>query len=191
MSFRETYLRALPASRPLLSRPRPWALFRHQAAHCPPYRAYLTALGRDLSRVRPPGRRAVSAHRVLQKPTRCARARPTGTPRELFLSSGTTQQQRSHHHLRDPHLYRANATRIFEQSYAHSPAGRSWPCCRPTWSKGNSSLVAMVAHFAQASGQTQPAFFLHDHARPTGRPGRGEAGTGAARAAIRGELCPP
>ena len=163
MSFRETYLRALPGVTAATFEATALALFRHQAAHCPPYRAYLTALGRDLSGV---DRLAdvpflpiefFKTHEVRTEPAQW-------TPRELFLSSGTTQQARSHHHLRDPQRYRDHAARIFAQSYGPLP-GWTFLALLPSYlEQGNSSLVAMVAHFAQASGQAQPAFFLHDHA---------------------------
>jgi hypothetical protein len=97
--------------------------------------------------------------------THDVRTEPIGwEPRETFLSSGTTLQQRSRHLVREPALYRENAARIFEQYYGPL-AGWTFLALLPSYlEQGNSSLVAMVDYFARQSGQTQPAFFLHDHA---------------------------
>ena len=139
------------------------ALFRYQAAHCPPYRAYLAGLGRDPASVR----------RVADIPflpieffkTHEVRTDPDAwQPQETFRSSGTTLQQRSRHLVRDPALYRANAAAIFEAAYG-SLTGWTFLALLPSYLvQGESSLVAMVADFAQRSGQAQPAFFLRDHA---------------------------
>lgn len=138
-------------------------LFQHQAAHCPPYRAYLAGLGRDPARVQ----------RMVDIPflpieffkTHEVRTDPDAwQPQEVFRSSGTTLQQRSRHLVRDPALYRANAAAIFEAAYGPL-TGWTFLALLPSYlEQGESSLVAMVADFAQRSGQRQPAFFLRDHA---------------------------
>ena len=163
MSFRDTFLQQLPAISPATFEAAALALFRHQAAHCPPYAEYLTQLGR----------RPAAVARVADIPflpieffkTHEVRTEPAGwAPQEEFLSSGTTLQQRSRHLVRDPALYRENAARIFEQYYGPL-SGWTFLALLPSYlEQGNSSLVAMVDYFAQQSGQTQPAFFLHDHA---------------------------
>jgi len=85
-------------------------------------------------------------------------------PQEVFRSSGTTLQQRSRHLVRDPALYRANAAAIFEAAYGPL-TGWTFLALLPSYlEQGESSLVAMVADFAQRSGQAQEAFFLRDHA---------------------------
>ncbi len=138
-------------------------LFQYQAAHCPPYRAYLAGLGRDPARVQ----------RLTDIPflpieffkTHEVRTDPDEwQPQEVFRSSGTTLQQRSRHLVRDPALYRANAAAIFEAAYGPL-TGWTFLALLPSYlEQGESSLVAMVADFAQRSGQAQPAFFLRDHA---------------------------
>ena len=163
MSFRDTFLQQLPAISPATFEAAALALFRHQAAHCPPYAEYLTQLGC----------RPAAVARVADIPflpieffkTHEVRTEPAGwAPQEEFLSSGTTLQQRSRHLVRDPALYRENAARIFEQYYGPL-SGWTFLALLPSYlEQGNSSLVAMVDYFAQQSGQTQPAFFLHDHA---------------------------
>ena len=163
MSFRDDFLRRLPALNEDDFEAAALALFRHQAAHCPPYAAYLAQLGRNPTAVA----------RLTDVPflpieffkTHEVRTEPAAwEAQELFLSSGTTLQQRSRHLVRDPALYRENAARIFEQYYGPLP-GWTFLALLPSYlEQGNSSLVAMVDYFAQQSGQTQPAFFLHDHA---------------------------
>ena len=163
MSFRDDFLRRLPQVSGATFAAAALALFRHQAAHCPPYAAYLAQLGRDPAAVT----------RLTDIPflpieffkTHDVRTEPAAwAPQETFLSSGTTRQQRSRHLVRDPDLYRQNAARIFGQAYGEL-SGWTFLALLPSYlEQGQSSLVAMVDHFARASGQTQPAFFLHDHA---------------------------
>ena len=138
------------------------ALFRHQAQHCPPYRAYLDYLGQ----------RSAAVQRVQDIPflpieffkTHEVRTEPAAWQwQEAFLSSGTTLQQRSRHLVRDPALYRANAAAIFEAAYGPLTSWIFLALLPSYLEQGHSSLVAMVADFAQRSGQAQPAFFLRDH----------------------------
>ncbi|MBH8569655.1 hypothetical protein KB206_12225 [Microvirga sp. STS02] len=163
MSFRSDFLARLPQVSAATFEAAALALFRHQAAHCPPYAAYLAQLGRNPAAV---ARLTdipflpiefFKTHEVRTEPTEWA-------PQEVFLSSGTTLQQRSRHLVREPALYRENAARIFEQYYGPL-TGWTFLALLPSYlEQGNSSLVAMVDYFAQQSGQAQPAFFLHDHA---------------------------
>jgi hypothetical protein len=163
MSFRSDFLQGLPQITADTFDAAALALFRHQAAHCPPYAAYLAQLGRDPATVA----------RLTDIPflpieffkTHEVRTDPAEwEPQEVFLSSGTTLQQRSRHLVREPALYHENAARIFEQYYGPL-TGWTFLALLPSYlEQGNSSLVAMVDYFAQQSGQTQPAFFLHDHA---------------------------
>ena len=163
MSFRSDFLHSLPRLTTATFDAAALALFRHQAAHCPPYATYLAQLGRD----------AAAVSRLADIPflpieffkTHEVRTEPADwEPQETFLSSGTTMQQRSRHLVRDSALYRENAARIFEQYYGPL-TGWTFLALLPSYlEQGNSSLVAMVDYFAQQSGQAQPAFFLHDHA---------------------------
>ncbi len=167
MSFRATFLgseyHTLTQLPPAGFEAAALRLFQHQAAHCPPYRAYLAGLGRDPARVQclpdipflPI--EFFKTHEVRTDPGEWQ-------PQEVFRSSGTTLQQRSRHLVRDPALYRANAAAIFEAAYGPL-TGWTFLALLPSYlEQGESSLVAMVADFAQRSGQAQPAFFLRDHA---------------------------
>lgn len=167
MSFRESYLGPGYQNLTQLSAAEAETvalrLFQYQAVHCPPYHAYLAGLGRDPATVK----------RLVDIPflpieffkTQEVRTDPAAwQPKEVFLSSGTTQQQRSRHLVRDPELYGANAAAIFEQAYGPITNWVFLALLPSYLEQGGSSLVAMVEDFARRSGQAQPAFFLRDHA---------------------------
>jgi hypothetical protein len=167
MSFRTAFLgadyRTLTQLTPSEFEAAALHLFQYQAAHCPPYQAYLASLGRD----------SASVQRVVDIPflpieffkTQEVRTDPSQwQAQEVFRSSGTTLAQRSRHLVRDPALYRANAAAIFEAAYGHLTDWVFLALLPSYLEQGESSLVAMVADFAQRSGQAQPAFFLRDHA---------------------------
>ena len=165
MSFRASFLDAaglppLPATEAAFTAAA-LALFRHQAAHCPPYRAWLAALGR----------RPEAVQQLADIPflpigffkTHDVRTEPEGwQPQEEFLSSGTTGQVRSRHLVREPLLYRRHAARLFEQRYGPL-AGWNILALLPSYQEqGQSSLLAMVDYFAQQTGQQLPTYYLHD-----------------------------
>lgn len=163
MSFRDAYLTQLPFLTAATAEAAALQLFQYQAQHCPPYAAYLAALGCSPTQVR----------RVAEVPflpieffkTHDVRTDPAAwEPQEVFRSSGTTLQQRSRHLVRTPQLYRDNAARIFEVTYGPLTSWIFLGLLPSYLEQGESSLVAMVADFAQRSGQRQKAFFLRDHA---------------------------
>ena len=163
MSFRRHHLEQLPLLTPATAPAAALALFRYQAEHCRPYAEYLAALGCQPAQVQ-------QLTDIPFLPIEFFKTQDVRTdaadwqPRETFLSSGTTRQSRSQHFVRDPQLYRRHAARIFEQYYGPL-SGWTVLALLPSYlEQGNSSLVAMVEHFAQVSGQRQPSFFLHDHA---------------------------
>jgi hypothetical protein len=167
MSFRSTFLgtnyQTLTHLAPATFEAAALQLFRYQAVHCPPYQAFLASLGRD----------PASVQRMVDIPflpieffkTHEVRTDPgEWQPQEVFRSSGTTLAQRSRHLVRDPALYRANAAAIFEAAYGPLTDWIFLALLPSYLEQGESSLVAMVADFAQRSGQKQEAFFLRDHA---------------------------
>ena len=163
MSFRSDFLRQLPQVTANTFEADALALFRHQAVHCPPYAEYLKQLGRNpaaVARLTDIPSLPIEFFKTHEVRTDAA----DWEPQEVFLSSGTTLQQRSRHLVRDPALYRENAARIFEQYYGPLTKWTFLALLPSYLEQGNSSLVAMVDYFARQSGQTQPAFFLHDHA---------------------------
>ena len=152
------------------------ALFRHQAAHCPPYRDWLTALGR----------RPATVQRLTDIPflpieffkTHDVRTLPeTWQPQEEFLSSGTTGQTRSRHLVREPLLYRRHAARLFEQQYGPL-AGWNILALLPSYQEqGQSSLLAMVDYLAGQTGQNLPVYYLNDDEALLQALGRAQAET--------------
>ncbi|MCA8829627.1 long-chain-fatty-acid--protein ligase [Hymenobacter pini] len=163
MSFRHHFLQQLPTLTPNTAPAAALALFRYQAQHCAPYAAYLGALGCQPEQVQ-------QLADIPFLPIEFFKTQDVRTdaaewsPQETFLSSGTTRQSRSQHFVRDPQLYRQHAARIFEQFYGPLTGWTVLALLPSYLEQGNSSLVAMVEHFAEVSGQRQPAFFLHDHA---------------------------
>ncbi len=86
------------------------------------------------------------------------------TPEVIFKSSGTTQQSRSQHLVADVNYYKQHAQRLFEEAYGPL-AGCVVLALLPSYvAQGDSSLVMMVDHFTQMTGQTQPGFCLNNHA---------------------------
>jgi hypothetical protein len=162
MSFRDDFLSALPTLTAATAPAAALGLFRYQAGHCGPYRKYLQALGRNpgtVTKLEDIPFLPIEFFKTHEVRTEASE----WTPQETFLSSGTTQQQRSHHFVREPLLYRRHAARIFEHYYGPL-AGWTVLALLPSYlEQGQSSLVAMVDYFARESGQTQAAFFLHDH----------------------------
>ncbi len=177
MSFRATFLgpdhQQLTQLAPADFEAAALALFRHQARHCPPYRAYLAALGRAPEAVAALADipfLPIEFFKTQEIKTQEIKTQDGHTelaawqPQEVFRSSGTTLAQRSRHLVRDPALYRANAAAIFEAAYGPLTGWTVLGLLPSYLEQGESSLVAMVADFAQRSGQAQDAFFLRDHA---------------------------
>ncbi|RTQ52132.1 acyl transferase [Hymenobacter gummosus] len=166
MSFRAEYLSDLARVTPATAQALALRLFRHQARHCAPYQQWLQALGCRPEQVQ-------RLEQVPFLPIEFFKTHEVVTvepaepwqPVQTFRSSGTTQQQRSRHLLRDAPLYHEHAARIFEQQYGPL-SGWTFLALLPSYlEQGESSLVDMVEHFVRASGQPQQqAFFLRDHA---------------------------
>jgi hypothetical protein len=169
MSFRADYLQQLPLLTAATADAAALRLFGYQAVHCPPYAAYLAALGcspAQVQRVTDIPFLPIEFFKTHEVRTDAAEpgSTPSWQPQEVFRSSGTTLQQRSRHLVREPALYRANAAQIFESVYGPLTGWTFFGLLPSYLEQGESSLVAMVADFAERSGQTQPAFFLRDHA---------------------------
>ncbi|MBC3542336.1 acyl transferase [Rufibacter sediminis] len=137
------------------------ALFHYQAVHNPVYGTYLKHLKKELSHVK-------QLHQIPFLPieffkTHSVQSHPF-TPAVVFKSSGTTQQQRSQHLVADPEFYKVHAQYLFEETYGPL-AGCVFLALLPSYlEQGDSSLVMMIDHFIKASGQTQPGFYLRNHA---------------------------
>jgi hypothetical protein len=166
MSFRADYLSALPQLTPATAEDLALRLFRHQAEYCAPYRQWLQALGCRPGQVqRLPDVPFLPIEFFKTQDVVTVAPGDAWPPALTFRSSGTTQQQRSRHLVRDPALYHRHAQRIFERQYGPLTNWTFLALLPSYLEQGESSLVDMVEHFVRASGQPQPAaFFLRDHA---------------------------
>ncbi len=148
------------------------AVFRYQAVHNPVYRSYLHHLG-----IRPT--RITNLSRVPFMPIDFFKKHPiltglnpeNGADALTFVSSGTTNQTETSHHLvPDPALYDTVSIRIFEDLYGPLQNVHILALLPSYLERNNSSLVYMVQQFMDRSGsgetgQTGAAagnFFLHD-----------------------------
>lgn len=134
------------------------SLFRFQFEYNPVYKHFCTALHKIPSHVHAikdipfiP----VSAFKFHDVKTGDWKASQT------FLSSGTTGQVRSAHHVRDINVYHHCCKTSFERIYG-DPGRYTWLALLPSYIEaGNSSLVDMVSYFMSLSSRDH-GFFLHD-----------------------------
>ena len=86
-------------------------------------------------------------------------------PVNLFESSGTTQDVKSHHWVHDLSLYEASFLKGFELFYGH-PSDYCIIGLLPSYlERKHSSLVYMVDKLIKASGHKQSGFYLDDFAK--------------------------
>jgi len=82
---------------------------------------------------------------------------------KTFLSSGTSQQIRSQHHIDDLAFYCRLTTQGFEKFYGPLDQYRFLAVLPSYLGRGeSSSLITMVANFIQKSGSAESAFYLDD-----------------------------
>lgn len=81
-----------------------------------------------------------------------------------FESSGTTLQVPSRHYISDPALYERMLLHGFERVYGKVEDWAILGLLPSYLERGQSSLVYMVQHLMQRSGNDANAFFLHDYA---------------------------
>lgn len=134
-------------------------LFQYQALYNPVYNRYITYL-----QVQPEKVKALADIPFLPIEFFKTQVVQTGSfaAETIFLSSGTTQTDRSRHFVPDLSFYLRHTRYIFESSYAPLTDYVFLALLPSYLEQGNSSLVAMVNYFMQASGQNEPGFFLHD-----------------------------
>lgn len=85
------------------------------------------------------------------------------TPKRIFTSSGTTGENTSQHLLRDPHAYRLNARRAFEQYYGPLSEWVILALLPAYLERTGSSLLFMAEDFIQQSDAVHGGFFLYNH----------------------------
>jgi hypothetical protein len=81
----------------------------------------------------------------------------------VFESSGTTQSQKSKHHIVDTSFYIQNAIQIFEQQYGKLTDFHILALLPSYLEQGASSLVFMIEQFMQTSQSPESGFFLYNH----------------------------
>lgn len=84
------------------------------------------------------------------------------TPKQIFNSSGTTQQQPAQHLIRDLDWYRDHAFHAFEAYYGPLEQYVILALLPSYLERQGSSLVFMVDQFIQRSGQAESGFFLYN-----------------------------
>ncbi|CAN5905114.1 acyltransferase [soil metagenome] len=132
------------------------ALFRFQATQNPLYASYLKHL-----RVKIDDIRTLAQIPFLPISFFKHHAVKTGhfIPETTFLSSGTTQQNRSQHQVADLGFYLQHTVRIFTRFYG-SLRQYVFIALLPSYQEqGQSSLIRMVEHFMRESGQEELYFF--------------------------------
>jgi hypothetical protein len=80
-----------------------------------------------------------------------------------FESSGTTGQNTSKHHVKDPEFYLKVAEQIFERFYGKLTDFQIVALLPSYLERTNSSLVYMVEHFIKKSGNPNSGFYLDDY----------------------------
>lgn len=81
------------------------------------------------------------------------------TEQEVFISSGTTSENRSRHYIADLDLYRLSAKQAFERIYGPLK-GKRILCLLPSYVEaGNSSLVFMCRYFVTLSDHPESGFY--------------------------------
>ena len=81
----------------------------------------------------------------------------------VFESSGTTQSQKSKHHLTDLNFYTKNALQIFEKQYGKLSDFHILALLPSYMEQGASSLVYMIEEFMKQSASPYNGFFLYNH----------------------------
>lgn len=84
------------------------------------------------------------------------------TSKQIFNSSGTTQQRPARHLIRDLEWYRDHAFRAFEAQYGSLQQYVVLALLPSYLERQGSSLVFMVDQFIQRSGRTESGFFLYN-----------------------------
>ncbi|PRY07323.1 hypothetical protein CLV24_12461 [Pontibacter ummariensis] len=162
MSFKAFHINQLHQKDPFDFDSVALALFQYQAQHNPVYREYLARLGKAPQQVQ-------ALEQIPFLPIEFFKEQEVKTgefePEVVFYSSGTTMQTRSRHLVNSLSFYHQVTTRIFEEFYGPLQEFVVVALLPSYLEQGGSSLVAMVEHFIQQTGQREEGFYLRDHAK--------------------------
>ncbi len=137
-------------------------MFRHQHRNNPVYREFCDALGVNSG--------LVSEIRDIPfLPIELFKKRPVkafeGTAEKVFVSSGTTAQAPSRHHVKDAGVYEQGFRNAFRLFYGN-PSDYCILALLPGYlERGDASLVYMVQGLIDDSGHPDSGFYLYDHDR--------------------------
>ncbi|NEM98380.1 acyl-CoA synthetase family protein [Pontibacter burrus] len=135
------------------------SLFRYQAVHNPVYSSFLQHLNIHPDQV-------TDIKQIPFLPIEFFKQQKVATgsfePEVTFLSSGTTQQNRSKHYVADLQWYNQVTKHIFERFYGPLQEYIVLALLPSYLEQGGSSLVAMVDYFTQQTGQHEEGFYLHN-----------------------------
>ena len=135
------------------------ALFRHQSAHCAPYRNYLQHLGCAPAQVRTLAQIPFLPIELFKSHTVLCDGLSVET---IFTSSGTTGTQTSRHHVSDLALYEASFVAGFEKFYGKITDYTILALLPAYLERDGSSLVYMAQRLIQLSGKADSGFYLHN-----------------------------
>lgn len=155
-------MQLLSAEQPFAFAETALALFRHQAAHCQVYQAYLQHLDRDPQSIQ-------RLQDIPFLPIEFFKTHEVKTgdfaPAVTFYSSGTTQSTRSQHQVASLDLYLRTTQRIFEKFYGPLSDFVVLALLPSYLEQGGSSLVAMADYFVRQTGQQEEGFYLRNHSQ--------------------------
>lgn len=134
-------------------------LFRFQAAHVQVYSDYLKHLSINVSEINsiqnipflPIG--FFKSHQVILE---------NAIPQTTFMSSGTTQMQRSKHYVSDLKLYEKSFYQGFEYFYGNVSEYTILALLPSYIESGSSSLIYMVSHFIKTSKHEHSGFVTEE-----------------------------
>lgn len=137
-------------------------IFRFQAEECPVYSRYVSLMGIDPLTVS-------TIESIPFMPVSFFRDHTVisggGTAEAVFVSSGTTGQTQSRHHVISLDLYEESFTRTFRLFYGE-PSDYAVMGLLPSYlEREDSSLIYMVQRLTELSGNSHGGFFLNDYGR--------------------------
>ncbi|GAB3528103.1 acyltransferase [Pontibacter brevis] len=135
-------------------------LFRYQAQHNAVYKSYIQHLGTEIADVK-------TLEQIPFLPIAFFKDQEVKTggfeAEAVFYSSGTTQQTRSRHFVSDLALYQHITEHTFQKFYGPLQSYVILALLPSYLEQGGSSLVAMVDHFIEQTGQQEEGFYLREH----------------------------
>jgi phenylacetate-coenzyme A ligase PaaK-like adenylate-forming protein len=136
------------------------AIFRHQAAHCTPYRDFISHL-----RVNVPQVSAIADIPYLPISFFKSHRVQSGQEKEeiVFSSSGTTGQVQSRHFVTDLSLYETSFNDAFTQFYGTAEDTCLLALLPSYLERDGSSLIYMIDALLRQSRHPDSGYFLHNH----------------------------